>query len=239
MKQKRATVVVVALLVATATRAQIGRDRTGCLQVWGEPVAGQVVSNGIGTLTFTSEDCAVELGFVDGIVRHAVYRKPSMDQKEVDHLLNINSENGEWTPWTPPGRRAEKDKVSQWMRSDEMAMATLARGVLTVVGGEWNQRLSMPPAEPPAAQPTGSHQGAKAETQAFSAPDDIAGFWEARRPDAPTGCVASAEGRNDVVDCTRDHRAARLRSSMDSRSIRRPSGVYVARDTVFCSRAEP
>ena len=175
MKQKRATVVVVALLVATDTRAQIGRDKNGCLQLWGEPVAGQVVSNGIGTLTFAPEDCAVELGFVDGIARHAVYRKPSMNQEKVDRLLSINSEDRRWAG--NPGRRGEKDKGRQWIRSDDMAMATLEPGVLTVVGSEWNQRLSMSPAEPPAAPPAGSQQG--------SSSDDIVGFWQARRSGIP------------------------------------------------------
>jgi len=128
------TLTVAALFLACTAFAQIGQDATQCGKIWGNPVGGKLDDSGCGMLRYSTKGISIDLEFSGGMVFRAHYRKADLDEKDLDSLLRLNNNKSEWEVWTIPGIPASEQKSSQWMRSDEAAMAELKDGQLSVLG---------------------------------------------------------------------------------------------------------
>lgn len=141
--------IIVTLVWAGTAFGQIGLDGQACRQTWGDPVSGLVDSNGCGTLVFGSEKGSVEVGFLEGVARRVVYRSWGTNDSAIGKCLEDNGQGVAWQMWSPPGAGGDGEPVRRWIRGDEMAMARLVGGDLTVMGWQWDQcrTNTTPPAE--------------------------------------------------------------------------------------------
>jgi hypothetical protein len=178
MRRVLAVSFLLAAVVVSDTHGQIGQDPSECLKRWGDPVSGRVDTDGFGTLWFTAEKLGVEIEFVSHTAQHAVYRSPSLDDDAIKRILSVNSGGLVWHIFELPGGKLTARDSREWMRSDEMAMAKLAPGALTILGATWNQHLAAP-------APSATADGVAAPLNIApspSPPDDFIGLWRNERP---------------------------------------------------------
>jgi hypothetical protein len=114
--------------------AQLGQPLEHAYKLWGRPVAEQLNDNGSGILQFSADTASIKMEVVNFQAYRLSYTKPKISPNDIERLLEQNSEAMQWDIWTPPGRPAPASGATQWMRSDEMAMARLNQHTLTITG---------------------------------------------------------------------------------------------------------
>ncbi len=184
---KRTTTVLLAVVLSTAgVRAQLGLSESEFREQWGTPISRGESTPGIVSLIFEHDEMTIEAACLDGAVRRIVYKKPDLSGAEVSALLQRNKADREWDVWTPPGTGAPAGAANAWMRSDEMAMATLGEGQLAIVGAEWNLRdRQRPKPQPKPAEVTNAPPAIPEPPKAVAKgpASEVAGFWAAAAED--------------------------------------------------------
>jgi hypothetical protein len=137
-------------LLANSAYAQLGQSESACQKQWGAPISADSSDTNNRCLSYGEPaSLSTKLFFIGSLVRRAIYEKLEFTSSEVDALLRMNSQDCRWDVWTTPGQSGPQANGRQWMRSDEMAMASLSSNQLTIVAAEWN--LPRPMVESPAA----------------------------------------------------------------------------------------
>lgn len=186
---------VVALLSGTAAMAQVGHDVPACLERYGRPMAGQIGTNGYGTLHFATKDLGIEIEFVSGRAQRVLYQAACLDTQTVNRLLEQNADSANWAPWVPPGLGQSEDESRKWIRSDEEAMAELTDAGLTIVGSGWYRHLASSPL--PASTTVLPSEGKIVSAAAMRSPvekDNFVGLW---RSDSPGSATVVLQARSE------------------------------------------
>lgn len=186
MRQAAIRMAVLAVLWAGGAQGQIGEPPEACSTRWGNPVSGQVRTNGYGILLFSQDNLVIEAEFVAGKAQRILYRTASQDESGIRRLLDSNAGNSQWDAWTTPGLPVSDKDPRKWMRSDEMAMAEASADGLTILGGGWYRHLASPPPDDGTNRPLPEAEASPSVFPAPAAParrDAIEGLWRSDMPD--------------------------------------------------------
>lgn len=127
------------VFLANCADAQLGQDESACRQYWGSPLSTNDSSAHTLCLSYRGPaSLSVNLSFIDGLVRRASYEKQGLAAADVQYLLRLNEQDRRWDKCVTPGSAGDLATGGQWMRSDEMAMASLSSNQITIVAAEWN-----------------------------------------------------------------------------------------------------
>ncbi len=173
----------VLLLAAAPGRAQVGLDAAACRARWGQPVV--VREAGAAThLTFRAGELSIDCELEGDSVRRIAYRQLGLDADTLNSLLELNADGQSWHAWQAPGRAAPANGPRKWLRQDEMAFATCAGDLLTVLAGERES-----PPEPPARGATTNRVATVIAGATNSTPAKVLaawpGYWLSRREAGP------------------------------------------------------
>ncbi len=130
-------ILLLAVSVSGGVFAQIGLNPEKCGKIWGSPENGPLDADGHGVLKYYSRGTDVVLTFEQGLVLQAFYRKADINERDINSLLQLNKNQAEWMPWSPPGIPPEDVVGTTWFRSDEAAMARLDGEQLRIVGSRY------------------------------------------------------------------------------------------------------
>jgi hypothetical protein len=128
--------------------AQIGQDEIACQQQWGSPLTTNDSAGAVRCLSYGGlESLSAKLFFIDGLACRAIYEKQDLAMADVEGLLRLNNQGCRWDGWAAPIQGGQPASGRQWMRSDEMATASLTSNHLVIISAEWNrQRPEQEPA---------------------------------------------------------------------------------------------